>query len=150
MAEKTEKEEKKTLRSYSIINSVKSCKLKNITDEEKIAAIMGNWKNGDNCTSIADMSSFIPNSELMRKAAREGAMGQGLYDFQDGKDNGMKVPVARMKGADIAEISEAIKAEQGEMKEKVKSAQEKAEAEARAKASLEAYKKASQTHEEGK
>lgn len=147
MATKTEK---RTMKSYSIINSVKSCKLKDITSEEKISAILGNWKNGDNCTSIADMSSFIPNTELMRKAAREGAIGQGLYDFQDGKDNGMKVPVARMKGADITEISEAIRAEQGEMKEKIKSAQEKAEAEARARASLEAYKRASQTHEEGK
>lgn len=138
------------MKSYRRITSIKSCELTEIKSEEKKAAILGNWKNGDNCISIADMSSFIPNSELMRKAAKEGAMGQGLYDFEDGKDNGMKVPVARIKGADIAEISEAIKAEQGEMKEKIKSAKEKAEAEARAKASLEAYKKASQTHEEGK
>lgn len=136
------------MKSYTRITSVRSCELKEITDEIKIAAIKGSWKNGENCASIADMSSFIPNSELMRKATREGAMGEGLYDFPNGKDNGMKVPVARIKGADIAEISEAIREEQGEVKTKISEAQKEAEAKARAKASLEAFKKASQTHED--
>lgn len=135
------------MKTYKRITSITSCEKSEITDELKISAIKGDWKNGGNCTSIADMSTFIPNSELMRKASREGAMGKGLYDFPNGKDNGMKVPVARMKGADIAEISEAVKEEQGKVKNKIKAAQQEAEAQARAQASLEAYKKASQTHE---
>lgn len=117
-----------------------------ITDEIKIKAINGNWKGKENCISITDKSSFIPNAQLMRKALQEGANTQALYDFTDGKDDGRKVPVARIKGADIAEISEEIKKEQKKIKGKIEEAEAnakaEAEAQAQAQASLEAYKKA--------
>lgn len=99
-------------------------------------------KGPDSCISIADMSSFVPNKEIMKKAAAGQVAGQALYDFPDGQDNGMKPPVARMKGADIAEISEEIKKKQKDIKGKIDEKQAEKEAEARAKASLQAYKEA--------
>lgn len=99
-------------------------------------------KGPESCISIADMSSYVPNSEIMKKAAAGQVSGKALYDFEDGKDNGMKPPVARMKGADIAEISEEIKKQQKNVKNEIDSAKAKAEAEAREKASMEAFKSA--------
>lgn len=99
-------------------------------------------KGAESCESIADMSSYVPNKEIMRKAATGQINGQALYDFQDGKDDGRKVPVSRIKGKDIAELSEEIKKQQDSVKNKITEAQEKAEEEARAKQSLEAYKSA--------
>lgn len=142
----TKKKKTETITSYRQTTGFGSHERYEITDEIKIAVIKGNWKGAENCESITDKSSFIPNSQLMRKAAREGANAQVFYDFEDGKDDGRKVPVARIKGADIAEISEEIKKEQKDVKAKIDDANAKAQAEAeataRAKASLDAYKKA--------
>lgn len=140
------KKKTETITSYRNVTGFGSHERYEITDEIKISVIKGNWKGAENCESITDKSSFIPNAQLMRKAAREGANAQVFYDFEDGKDDGRKVPVARIKGADIAEISEKIKKEQKEVKTKIDEAnakaQAEAEAQARAQASLEAYKQA--------
>lgn len=142
--EDTKKKEKIT--SYKHTAGFGSHERYEITDETKISVIKGTWKGAENCESITDKSSFIPNSQLMRKAAREGANAQAFYDFEDGKDDGRKVPVARIKGADIAEISEEIRKEQKDAKTKIEDAQAKAKAEAeataKAQASLKAYKEA--------
>lgn len=99
-------------------------------------------KGSNSCISITDKSSFVPNAELMKKARQGIINGQAIYDFQNGKDNGMKVPVSRIKGLDIAELSEAIIEQQKDVEGKITEAQAKAEAEARAEASLKAYKEA--------
>lgn len=99
-------------------------------------------KGSNSCISITDKSSFVPNAELMKKARQGIVNGQALYDFKDGKDTGIKVPVSRIKGLDISELSEAIIEQQNDVKDKITEAQAKAEAEAQAKASLKAYKQA--------
>lgn len=99
-------------------------------------------KGSDSCKSITDKSSFVPNAEIMKKARQGIINGQAVYDFQNGKDNGMKVPVSRIKGLDIAELSETIIKQQEDVKDKMSEAQAKAEAQAQAEASLKAYKEA--------
>lgn len=101
-------------------------------------------KNGGDCESITDKSSFIPNKELMRKAQAGITMPSQLaYDFPNGEpDNGMKVPVSRIKGADIAEISQAIKKEQKTISGEIQKAEAEAAATAAAQARLNAIKEA--------
>lgn len=61
---------------------------------------------------VVDDSSFVPIKEAIKQLGSNG--GQELdikhsYDFADGKDTGMSIPVGRMKSIkDIAEISATI------------------------------------------
>ena len=69
--------------------------------------------------SLTDKSKFIPTDEAIKRLtgqALSAAEVEQNYDFVDGKDTGMKVPVGRMKGLDIAEVSTAVRAEQAEIK----------------------------------
>lgn len=62
--------------------------------------------------SVTDPSFFVPESELIKRLHAGVAYGQalqGLYDFSDGKDTGINVPLDRYKGIDRAELSEAIR-----------------------------------------
>lgn len=75
-----------------------------------------------NGPDIVDRSAFVPTSEAL-KALKSGAVSpaivQGFYDFPNGRDNGMKVPVdrsARYTG-DIAEMSVAVRESQVDVQE---------------------------------
>lgn len=61
---------------------------------------------------VVDDSCFIPTSEAIKQlGANSGAQTnlKQYYDFPDGEDNGMSVPITRTKsGKDIAEISSHI------------------------------------------
>lgn len=54
-----------------------------------------------------DTSHFVPQCESGAVVLRAGEVGQGVYDFQDGKDTGAPVPSNRRHGytGDIAEAS---------------------------------------------
>ena len=54
-----------------------------------------------------DTSHFVPQCESGAVVLRAGEAGQGMYDFQDGKDTGAPVPSNRRHGytGDIAEAS---------------------------------------------
>lgn len=69
--------------------------------------------------SLTDKSKFIPTDEAIKRLTGQALSASEIeqnYDFVDGKDSGMKVPVGRMKGLDIAEVSTAVRAEQAEIK----------------------------------
>lgn len=73
---------------------------------------------------VVDDSCFVPMSEAIRQLGSNGSNGtneQLLYDFNDGRDNGMPVPATRTKNVkDIAEISTHIMEQTEEMSEKIK------------------------------
>lgn len=54
-----------------------------------------------------DTTHFVPQCESGAVVLRAGEAGQGVYDFQDGKDTGASVPSNRRHGytGDIAEAS---------------------------------------------
>ena len=54
-----------------------------------------------------DTSHFVPQCESGAVLLRAGDAGQGVYDFQDGKDTGVPVPSNRRHGytGDLAEAS---------------------------------------------
>lgn len=85
----------------------------------------------DMSRSITDRSQYTPDGEAIKRLVSTGSQALtspqllAYYDFSDGKDNGMRVPVTRIKGKDIAEISTAIKAELDEVGNKVKDELEK-------------------------
>lgn len=83
---------------------------------------------------IVDDSSFVPMKEAIKQLSTVGSSSDSLkpyYDFQDGKDTGIEVPITRTKdGKDIAEISSHIMEKVGEISEDIelqkKSAERKA------------------------
>lgn len=90
--------------------------------------------------SVTDDSHFHPSSGVqeLRKAVAAGSLAQqGVYDFEDGKDNGY-TPALRKIAPDPVEIDEAIKyvsdgakkakeqADSDEADKKLKERQEKA------------------------
>lgn len=66
---------------------------------------------------IVDDSCFIPMSEAVKQLGLNpnftGADQKTAYDFPDGKDSGIEIPINRTKnGKDIAEISTEISNQQ--------------------------------------
>lgn len=63
--------------------------------------------------SITDPTFFTPVGSMVRKLNSQDKVSQSIpdlyYDFQNGKDNGMTIPVSRFKGADVTEIAQEIK-----------------------------------------
>lgn len=73
---------------------------------------------------VVDDSCFVPMSEAIKQlsANQSGADSDNLmYDFKDGKDTGIEVPLSRRKDVkDIAEVSSAIMDHIDETSEKIK------------------------------
>lgn len=75
-----------------------------------------------------DRSAFHPMSEAVKQLANSAISGHDIpdsyYDFPDGKDTGMRVPVDRMHGvSDITEISNAVREQAAELKESLQKAE---------------------------
>lgn len=72
---------------------------------------------------IVDDSSFVPMKEAIKQLSAIGSSSDSLkpyYDFKDGKDTGIEVPITRTKnGKDIAEISSHIMEKVGEITEDI-------------------------------
>lgn len=72
---------------------------------------------------VVDDSSFIPMSEAVKQLGTtpfDGDAYKSYYDFADGKDSGIAIPVSRTKdGKDIAEISSNIMEEVNNIADKV-------------------------------
>lgn len=93
-----------------------------------------------NTEYIVDDSCFIPMAEAIKQLKGSRPMTDEeikmCYDFPDGVDNGMEVPIHRKHGiADITEITQDIVNKTHEISEKVEQAkaEEKANAEFNAK-----------------
>ncbi|MEM1986735.1 MAG: hypothetical protein QXQ24_08365 [Nitrososphaeria archaeon] len=80
--------------------------------------------------SITDKSHFIPMAESVKRLS-VGPMSADtiamMYDYPDGKDNGMNVPIGRKKGVDIAEVSNEIRLSQNKIKQQLKEGKERAD-----------------------
>lgn len=59
---------------------------------------------------VVDDSHFVPMSEAIHQLGVNASASNnaGLYDFPDGKDTGIPLPISRKKGVTLAEISMAI------------------------------------------
>lgn len=61
---------------------------------------------------VVDDSNFVPISEAIKQLSNQGLSNietNSYYDFVDGRDTGIKVPINRTHdGKDIAEISQNI------------------------------------------
>lgn len=75
---------------------------------------------------IVDDSSFIPMSEAVKQLSRTNPLGtgyiEGAYDFPDGIDTGMHVPVARMR-PELPELSQEAYAQNKQLRKDVAKAQ---------------------------
>lgn len=80
--------------------------------------------------SLADRTNFVPLSEQIksldksgRGLSKAGDVGDSrFYDFPDGKDTGISVPVSRRKGADLAEISVSVRKDSKKISDAVSAA----------------------------
>lgn len=74
--------------------------------------------------SLADFSSFSPDASVV-SAAKGTPNSPHSFMFPDGKDDGSAIPVALRKGVDLAEITEATRKAEKDLKESVEKAVEK-------------------------
>ena len=60
--------------------------------------------------SITDPTFYTPIGSLIRKLNSQDKVAMSrdpnLYDFPDGKDTGISIPLSRRKGVDLAELSQ--------------------------------------------
>ena len=79
---------------------------------------------------IVDDSKFIPMSEAVKQLSKMPPLSSGViegyYDFPDGRDDGRKVNVARMR-PEIIELSVDIRKQNEQLKKDLKKAQKIAE-----------------------
>lgn len=78
---------------------------------------------------IVDDSCFVPMSEAVKQLGLNpnftGSDQKTMYDFPDGKDNGIEMPINRTKdGKDIAELSSVIYEQQEKIGNEIKKEQE--------------------------
>lgn len=89
---------------------------------------------------VVDDSNFIPMSEAVSQLQNSGGseLTSGLtYDFADGKDNGMKVPLGRRTGMkDLAEVSQEVANMQKDITEKAQTIAKQRQKEAAFEAAL--------------
>lgn len=81
--------------------------------------------------SVTDDSFYVPESELVKRLRSGISYGQalkGVYDFADGKDSGIAVPLDRYPGIDRAEVSEFLRSSEREFLENLKSSANKTSA----------------------
>lgn len=74
---------------------------------------------------VIDDSCFIPMSEAVKQLGLNpnftGADYKTAYDFPDGKDSGIEIPINRTKnGKDIAELSSSIAEQQDNISNEIK------------------------------
>lgn len=59
----------------------------------------------------ADQLSYVPTAKMVDTMFRTGQMVQAskqFYDFSDGNDDGRAIPLDRMRGLEMPEISQAL------------------------------------------
>lgn len=85
---------------------------------------------GSDCKSITDKTAYVPDAEAVKRlkmAGAESLISPSMYDFPDGVDDGRKVPVARLKGVDIAEVQAAIREDDAVLADKIGKARRRAD-----------------------
>lgn len=97
------------MKRYDTIHSLGNCKE---VDFELSEYVTGKY--------ISDKSHFTPVSELAKSVVGQsiGKTDLTRYDFADGTDNGMTLPVARRR-PELAELSVDVKRQQAKVKETI-------------------------------
>lgn len=100
------------IKRFQTINSLLGSK---VVDYEIPSYVKGKY--------IVDKSHFVPVAELAKSVVGQsiGKSDLSRYDFADGKDNGMSVPVARRR-PELAEMSVDVRNQQKAVSEKVEAA----------------------------
>lgn len=100
------------MKRYDTIHVLGNCK---VVDFELPEYVVGKY--------ISDKSHFTPVSELAKSVVGQsiGKTDLSRYDFADGTDNGMSVPVARRR-PELAEMSVEVRRHQKEVSEKLDTA----------------------------
>lgn len=95
------------MKRYDTIHSLGNCKA---IDFELSEYVIGSY--------ISDKSHFTPVSELAKSVVGQsiGKTDLSRYDFADGTDNGMTLPVARRR-PELAELSVDVKRQQAKVKD---------------------------------
>ena len=92
---------------------------------------------------IVDDTNFIPMSEAVKQLSKTGNLTKGViegyYDFPDGRDDGRKVDVARLR-PEIVELSVSAREKAQKLKEDLKTATAKAKKAAADKAFFDSLK----------
>lgn len=95
-----------------------------INVEDKLSLVDYDLPKTPNSTYVVDDSNFVPMAEAVKQLGANNTGAEDLiacYDFPDGNDNGMSVPLSRTKnGKDIAEISSSIMAQVDETTEHIR------------------------------
>lgn len=91
---------------------------------------------------IVDDSGFVPMSEAIKSLSRIGSTTEAdvnaSYDFPNGVDTGIKVPIQRMHGvSDITEVSSAIMEQVEDITNKMEKGKKRVKAQADFNAALE-------------
>lgn len=80
--------------------------------------------------SITDPTFYTPVGSMVRKLTSQDRVAiqnqRQLFDFMDGKDTGIELPVSRKKGVDIAELSTEIREQTKSAKKRINEDIEKA------------------------
>lgn len=89
------------MKTLAILNNHGVTPLKKIEVEEEVKVFED---------SITDPTFYTPIGSLVRKLNSQDKIAMSrdpnLYDFPDGKDTGISLPLARRKGVDLAELSQ--------------------------------------------
>lgn len=82
---------------------------------------------------VVDDSNFVPVSEAIKQLNKVAPLTdeeiKAAYDFPDGKDNGMSIPINRKNNIalDVAEVSSSIMAKTEELSNKIAEEKNKAQ-----------------------
>lgn len=100
------------MKRYDTIHSLGEC---HVVDYE-----LSEYKKGP---YISDRSHFTPVSELAKSVVGQsiGKTDLARYDFADGVDNGMDVPLARRR-PELAEMSVDVKRQQKKVRQQIEDA----------------------------
>lgn len=110
---------------------VPDLRLKTVNQYEELETEVYEFPKTPDSTFVVDDSCFIPMAEAVAQLGSNNIGANDIknyYDFPDGKDNGMSVPLTRTKyGKDIAEISTDIMNDINEKTEKLSKAKKDAQ-----------------------
>lgn len=95
------------MKRYDTIHSLGNC---SVVDFELPEYVTGSY--------ISDKSHFTPVSELAKSVVGQsiGKTDLSRYDFADGTDNGMTVPISRRR-PELAEMSVDVRKQQAKIKD---------------------------------
>lgn len=128
------------MKRLETINSFDGAKLIEVKDKSVFTHISAPY--------CIDDSKFSPISQALKNINGSTLSDEQIsqsYDFKDGKDNGMELPIGRGRFADITEVSTELRQTNQSLAESYKDFKESEDRKARQKARLDALNKVRET-----